>query len=197
MASIAEGVGVTDVSHQAEGDGSAGGKFAWLEVGFAAWIIGGLFLVVRALNQGLADDVGLSPYHVVAYSGILALAVLCAGLAVRAVRSGRSWRQALPSGHGTLGAGLLVILAYLVVDVAWREGVGIELGIESGFAPSRILLLIGLVLIAVGPLRAAVLSTEPGSARLPAIISAGLVLSLVSVPGAFHPAVEPVARTRP
>jgi TolB protein len=191
MASIAEGVGVSDVSHQAERDGSAGSRFAWLEVGFAAWIIGGLFLVVRALNQGLADDVGMSPYHVVAYSGILALAVMCAGLAVRAVRSGRPWRQALPSGHGTLGAGLLVILAFLVVDVAWREGVGIELGIESGFAPSRILLLIGMVLVAVGPLRAAVLSTEPGSARLPAIISAGLILSLVSVPGAFHPAVEP------
>jgi TolB protein len=191
MASIAEGVGVTDVSHQAEGDGSAGGRFAWLEVGLAAWIIGGLFLVVRALNQGLAYDVGLSPYHVVAYSGILALAVLCAGLAVRAVRSGRSWRQAFPRRHGTLGAGLLVLLAFLVVDVAWREGVGIELGIESGFAPSRILLLIGVVLVAVGPFRAAVLSTEPGSARLPAIMSAGLVLSLVSVPGALHPAVNP------
>ena len=75
--------------------------------------------------------------------------------------------------------GLLTLRIDVDVDVrAQRIGdaperhhcVGIELGIESGFAPSRILLLIGLVLVAVGPLRAAVLSTEPGFARLPAII---------------------------
>jgi Tol biopolymer transport system component len=197
MASIAEGVGVTDVSHQAEGDGSAGGKFAWLAVGLAAWVIGGSFLVVRALNQGLATDVGLSPYHVVGYAGILALAVLCVALVVRAVRAGRGWQQAFPPAYGTLGAGLLVSLAYIVVDVAWREGVGIRLGIEGGFAPSRILLLVGLVLIAVGPLRSAVLSAASNTARLPAVLSAGLVLALASVPGAFHPAVNPWLESPP
>jgi Tol biopolymer transport system component len=192
MAAIAEGSSVAEMSHEVGRDEGADGRFTWLSIALGGWIVVGVFLVVRALNQGLADDVGLSPYHVVGYLGIVALAVVCLALVVRAVRRGRSWRQAFPLHHGTLGAGLLVLLAYIVVDVAWREGIGIQLGIESGFAPSRILLLAGLVLVTVGPLRAAVLSTEERpSGRLPAILSAGLVLAVVSVPGALHPAVNP------
>jgi Tol biopolymer transport system component len=194
MASLAEGTGVADVPREIVDEEPAAGRTAWLSLGLAAWIVVGVFVVVRALNLGLADDVGISPWHVVGYLGILALAVVCVAFVVRARRRGGGWRAALPRHHGTLGAGLLVLLAYIVLDVAWREGVGIEPGIESGFAPSRILLLVGLVLVAVGPLRAAVLGPSApagGWAALPAVLSAGLVLGLVSVPGGLHPAVNP------
>lgn len=186
-----------EVTHEGRSDERTDPRFAWLAFGLAAWVIGGVFLVARALNQGLATDVGLSPYHVIAYTGLLALAVVCVALVVRAARAGRGWRQAFPPGHGTLGAGLLTVLAYIVVDVAWREGVGIRPGIEGSFAPSRILLLVGLVLIALGPLRSAVLSSAAGIARLPAVLSAGLVLALASIPGAFHPAVNPWLESPP
>lgn len=175
--------------------GDRGGTgFAWLALFIGAWIVGGTFVVVRALNLGLASDVGLSPYHIGGYLGIVALAVLALALVGRAVRRGLSWRSAFPAGYGVLGAGLVVLLAYIVVDVAWREGVGIGLGIEGGFAPSRILLVIGLGLVAVGPLRAAVLSSDPspaGSRAWPAVLSAGLMLAVLAVPGGFHPAVNP------
>lgn len=196
MAAIAEGTSVADVldegTRDGPADGRADGRFAWLSVALGGWIVVGVYLVVWALNHGLADDVGISPYHVVGYLGILVLAVFCVAFVVRAVRRGLPWRRALPLHHGTLGAGVLVLLAYIVVDVAWREGIGIELGIETGFAPSRILLLLGLALVSVGPLRAAVLSSDTRPAgRLPAIISTGLVLAVLGVPGAFHAAVNP------
>ncbi|HSL34395.1 MAG TPA: hypothetical protein VK871_12140, partial [Candidatus Limnocylindrales bacterium] len=184
---------MTEAPHEVEDQGSATGRATWLSLGLAAWIVVGVFVVVRALNLGLADDVGISPWHVVGYGGIAALALVCVGFVGFARRRGIGWRDSLPRHHGTLGAGLIVLLVYIVVDVAWREGVGIEPGIEMGFAPSRIVLLVGLVLVAVGPLRAAVLGT-PGRgslAALPAVLSGGLVLALVSVPGALHPAVNP------
>jgi len=194
MAGIAEGTSVADVPLEVGRDEPAAGGMSWLLLGLAAWVVLGVFVVVRALNLGLADDVGLSPWHVVGYAGIATLAVVCLAFVLRAWRLGVGWRSALPRHHGTLGAGLLVLLAYIVIDVAWREGVGIAPGIEAGFAPSRILLLVGLVLVSVGPLRAAVLgrSRARGSdAVLPAVLSAGLVLALVSIPGALHPAANP------
>lgn len=193
MAGSAEGTTVADVPRDVD-DGLLEKRFAWLSVALGGWIVVGVFLVVRALNLGLVTDVGISPWHAAGYGGIVALAVVCLAFVVRASRRGIPWRRALPPHHGTLGAGLVVLLAYIVVDVAWREGVGIEPGIESGFAPSRILLLVGLVLVAVGPLRAAVLDRSDAvgaRAALPAALSAGLVLAVVSVPGALHPAVNP------
>jgi Tol biopolymer transport system component len=182
-----------------EGRAAADERFAWFATAFGVWIVGGVFLVVWALNAGLTSDAGISPYHAIGYLGILALASFSTWLVVRAVRSGRPWRAAFPDGFGSLGLGLVVLLAYVVADVAWREGVGInEDGIEGGFAPSRILLLAGLLLVAMAPLRAAILRRtgprDPRSSRLhpvPAVISAGLLAALAGVPGAYHSAVNP------
>jgi Tol biopolymer transport system component len=193
MASVAEGMSVADAPREVGHEGPATGRATWLSLGLGAWIVVGVFVVVRALNLGLADDVGISPWHVVGYGGIGALALVCVGFVGFARRRGIGWRDALPRHHGTLGAGLVVLLVYIVVDVGWREGVGIGPGIEEGFAPSRILLLVGVVLVAVGPFRAAVLGGSAAGVlgALPAVLSAGLVLALVSVPGALHPAVNP------
>src|SRR5512135_2551440 len=103
----------------------AGTRFGWISIFFAAWIAGGLALASWALGQGLTRDYGFSPYHVPAYLGIVALAVFCGAILVRAVRRGRPWRTAFPPGYGVLGAGALVLLAYPIADLAWREGVGI------------------------------------------------------------------------
>jgi Tol biopolymer transport system component len=200
MTSSVEGASVGEVGRGTANaaDGPADGRFDWLAAGFGVWIVGGVFLVVWALNSGLTSDVGVSLYHAVGYLGILALAGFSTWLVARAVRSGRSWRAAFPAGFGSLGAGLAVLLAYVVADVAWREGVGIGEGIEGGFAPSRILLLAGLVLVAMAPLRAALRRrATPPEARpsriglMPAVVSAGLLAALVGVPGAYHSAVNP------
>ncbi len=171
------------------GTGSA--WFAWVSLFFAAWISGGLALANWALNRGLTRDVGFSPYHVLAYLGLLALAVFCVSIVVRAVRQGRPWREAFPPGHGLVGAGLLVLLAYPIVDVGWREGIGIMPGIESGLAPSRVLIPIGIILVAIGPLRVALGSPGAAVNRWAAVLSAGFALALMGFPGGFQPAVSP------
>lgn len=165
-------------------------RWGWLAAALGVWLVGGTLLAVGALNRGDATDVGASPYHLVAYSALAALALLAVARVALAVRGGRGWRWAYPSGFGSLGAGTAVLVAYVVADVAWREGVGIGLGMEGSFAPSRILLLVGLVLVAGTALRAGIVL---GSAALrwPAAISAGCVLAALASPGGFHPAVDP------
>jgi TolB protein len=165
-----------------------GRRWAWAAVGLGLWIVAGTFLVVRALNAGDVTDVGISPYHAIAYLALLSLAILSIARVVLARRAGHGWRDAFPRGYGSIGAGTAVLLMYVVADIAWREGVGIsEGGVEGGFAPSRVLLPIGLALVAMASLRAALLRV--GSAtRWPAAISAGAVLAAIASPGGFHPA---------
>jgi Tol biopolymer transport system component len=152
-------------------------RWAWIAVLFGVWLVGGVVLVVRALNRGDVTDVGMSPYHVVVYGGLLVLVGVVIWRVVRARRNGLAWRSAFPTGYGALGAGMVVLLATVILDVAWREGVGIEPGIENTFAPSRILLVVGLSLVAMTPLRASLLAGGDRAIRWPAAISAGLLAS--------------------
>ena len=166
-------------------------RWGWIAVLFGAWIVGGVFIVARALEMGDADDVGISPYHLVAYVGLLALALTSLWLTLRAGRRGASWREAFPMGFGSMGAGVVILLAYIVLDVAWREGVGIEVGIENSVAPSRMLLAVGLALVAMAPLRAALLTDGDRALRWPAAISAGLLAASLSGIGGYNPIVIP------
>lgn len=165
-------------------------RFAWLSVAFGAWIFGGLFFFVRAIEEGLATDVVISPYHAPFYFGIVGLAAIGAILAVRAVRAGRQWHQAFPRGFGSLGAGALVLLAWPIVDVGWRRGVGIS-GIEEIAAPSRLLIFVGIALIAVAPLRAALGAIRPVTYRVPLAMSAALVFAMLGGFGGYAPAATP------
>ena len=136
-------------------------------------------------------DVAASEYHLPLYLGIGALTVYCGVRLVRAIRRGDGWRAALPPGYGSLGLGLLATLAALILDVGWREGVGIGGGIEGGLAPSRVAVAIAVVLIAITPLRAALQLGVGRVPRVAALVSAALVLGVVGFGGRFQPAVNP------
>jgi hypothetical protein len=164
--------------------------FGWLALLLGVWLTASLVIVVNALNTGLTDDIGASPYHIPFYLCLVAIAAVSLILVVRAVRGGRRWTQALPAGYGSLAAGLLVLVAWLLLDVGWREGVGIKSGgVETGIAPSRVILGIGVLLVLVAPLRAA-LRAGSGVNRWPAVFSAAILAALVQ-PAGFHPAENP------
>jgi hypothetical protein len=161
----------------------------WLALILAGWLVGALLVVVGALSQELTSDVGLSPYHIPFYLWLAAVSGLSILLVARAP-PGPRWTQAYPTGYGSIGAGLVVLLAYLVIDVGWREGVGIKpFGIETGLAPSRVILGVGVFLVLVTPLRAR-LRDGTGTGTWPAVFSVALLAALVQ-PGRFHPAQNP------
>jgi Tol biopolymer transport system component len=175
-------------SHEAT---RADARFAWLVLLLATWIIVGIGVLRYAFDNGLLPDIVVSVYHVPLYLGVAALGALCVGLIVRARRQGRDWRHAFPPGYGVLGAGFLALLAWPVVEIGWREGIGVRGdSAEQLLAPSRLLLFIGTALVAVGPLRSAFASPTATVARWPAVISASFMFLIVS-PLGFLPAQTP------
>ena len=166
-------------------------RTAWVAVLFGVLIVGGLDFAVWADSQGLANDVFATPYHIPFYVGLLALGVYSATGALRARRRGLSWRRAWPTGYGGLGAGVVLVAAGFVLDLGWRQGVGIEPDVETGLAPSRLVLVFGLLLIASAPLRAALVLGGGLVPRIAVTISSALTLTILTLPGGYHPATNP------
>jgi Tol biopolymer transport system component len=164
-------------------------RFAWLTLLLAAGLLGLLIIVVRLVVHGESSAAGdwFNLFNICA----LTFAIACAFVLVRAGVEGRPWRSAFPPGYGALGAGSAVLLAATLADVGWREGVENPEGIAASLAPTRILLFVGLVLVACGPLRAALRSTTASVPRWAVVVSAALVLGAMLLPAGFHPAANP------
>jgi len=158
---------------------------SWIAAAFGAVIVGGFVLVLWAIVSGRSPDVAASPYHVPLYLGLAALVAFCVWRTVIAVRGGTGWRSALPDGFGLLGVGAATALLALILDVGWRQGVGIFFGIEEGFAPSRVVLVIALGMIAIVPLRAAILLGPGRVPRAAAGLSASLTIAALGWPAGF------------
>jgi Tol biopolymer transport system component len=186
------GEGKQDVPHP-----HANWRRAWLVVGLAAWVEIGVALVDRANQQGLVENITISPYHVVAYAALLALAVYASVTFFRGLRHGH-WRDAFPPHYGGLGLGFALLVAWIVVDIAWRNTLGINPGIEEGLSPPRLLVPVALVLIASGPLRDAIAArAERGldagelRGRWAGVVAIGLACAPLTL-ATFNPVREPV-----
>jgi TolB protein len=168
---------------------------AWLVAGLAAWATLGVLLVARANNLGLVENITISPYHVVGYAALLTLAIYVGWSLVRA---GGRWRSAFPPLYGGLGIAFVLLVAWVVLDPIWQSTLGIRFGIEGALAPTRILIPVALVLLAIGPLREAVAErAEPGlhpgemRIRWAGVIGAGITTAAVTV-SAFNPVTAPL-----
>jgi Tol biopolymer transport system component len=192
MAGTSGSPDLTMASVDAEPDGQTTApptaRIAWLATGVAIWFVGAFSLLVWAFSHRVDADLFLSVHAVPLYLGIGISVVVLVALAIRAARQGRGWRRALPDGYGVLAAGVLALVAGLIADVGWREGIGIPEGLSVGLAPSRLVLIGGLVVIAVAPLRMALRSSGAGTPRWAAVASASMVLWLLLLPGLVHPA---------
>jgi Tol biopolymer transport system component len=170
---------------------------AWLVVGLAAWATIGVLLVSRANSQGLVEDITFSPYHVVGYAALLVLGGYVVWTFFRAFRHGQ-WRAAFPPLYGSLGLAFVLIVAWVVLDPIWQSTLEIR-GIEGSLAPTRLLIPVALVLLAIGPLREAIAQREepglrPGELRVrwAGVVAAGLVAAAITAP-AFNPVIAPLS----
>jgi len=186
---IVSAEGLKGTSSEVDGGTRAGARFAWINLILAAGLIGVIVFVIRLLVHLESSAAGdwFNNFNF----GSLVVAIACAFVVVRAAVRGKPWRSAFPPGYGALGAGSAILFVAALADVGWREGVENPEGIATSLAPTRILIFVGLVLVACGPLRAALRSTSASVPRWAAVLSAALVLGAMLLPGGFHPAANP------
>ena len=161
---------------------------AWLALGIAAWVSIGVLLVDRANEQGLVQDISISPYHVVGYAALAVLGAYVIVVGFRGLRRG-SIRSAFPARYGGTALAFVTIVAWVVLDPIWSDSLGIG-GIAGSFGPTRLLIPISLALLALGPIREAIaLRREHGLARgeMPirwaGVLGVGLLGAAITQPG--------------
>ena len=178
-------------------------RFEAVSTWLALWIVAGLFLIGWALQTGRADNATFSLYHIPGYLGLVALVAIVAerlfdrsagrgGVAgrLRSAWTGRS------TGERVIAAGTGILLLYLVADLVWQAAFGIGNGLDGRIAPTRLLLPLGLGLVASGWLVGAAL----GGHRLGwlGVVSFTAVMAVLSFwIGPWHPVANAWAATAP
>ncbi|MGH7747722.1 MAG: hypothetical protein ACREQ5_23630, partial [Candidatus Dormibacteria bacterium] len=164
---------------------AAAGAADWALVGLCCWIVGGGYLDVWAHSHLHPVETFLTPWHAVLYSGMLATTAYLVLLRRSRRARGIAWDRA--SGYGLSLTGCALFAASGVLDGIWHTLLGIETGINGLISPPHVLLTLSTGLIVSGPLRVA-WSTGRGRASWPAVVSAALVLSVLTYLTQFdHP----------
>ena len=168
----------------------SGTTYDWAVALLSLWMIAGVHLDAWAHHQ-FDVETFFTPWHAVLYSGFLAVAALLAVTFLRNLARGYPWKESMPTGYGLslLGAGVFLVGG--VGDMLWHTLFGIEVNLDALLSPTHLLLAVGAVLIATGPLRAAL--TRPGSRSpgLPAMVSLMLLLAVLAFFTAYaHPLIE-------
>jgi hypothetical protein len=170
------------------------GMVAILGTAFA----GGLYLDGWAHVHGHVDQSFFTPWHAVLYSGFLVLAAVVGVTARAGLRRGLALRESVPPGYELSLLGAAIFLVGGVADMAWHIVFGIEANVDALFSPTHLVLAVGGVLLASGPLRSAWRRADPGNE--PAVIPWPAVLSVTAVLAVItfllqiaHPLVNPQA----
>lgn len=175
-------------------------RFDWALAGLSAWMVGGLYLDGWAHRHGKVDDVFLTPWHAILYSGVLVTFIFLLFNQARNMSRGHTLRRSLPRGYLLSLVGVTLFLLGGTLDFLWHTLFGIEVDLETLLSPTHLLLATSGVLMISGPMRAtwARLSRDEarGWKRLgPLALSAALILSIVTFFTQFaHPISEPYAR---
>src|SRR4051812_43910866 len=131
-------------------------RFEAIATWLSLWIAAGVFLVGWATQTGQTESATFSIYHVPGYLGLIALlAVVGERMFDRSAGGGvagrlRSAWAGRSAGERVIVVGTVVLLAYVVLDILWQLVFGIGNGVDGRFAPTRLLLPVGLTLVASG-----------------------------------------------
>jgi hypothetical protein len=158
---------------------------------------GGLYLDGWAHVHGHVDQSFFTPWHAVLYSGFLVVAAVIGGTALAGMRRGLPLRESVPTGYELSLLGAAIFLVGGVADMAWHMVFGIEANVDALFSPTHLILAVGGVLMASGPLRSAWRRADAGDeAAMPwaAVLSLTVVLSVITfLLQIAHPLVNPQA----
>lgn len=169
----------------------------WSMTGAHLWILGGLFLDGWHHIHDPGLESFFTPWHGVLYSGIGIAMAIMAEQVRRNRLQGLRGVAAIPAEYRLAAVGGAVFVSGGLVDMAWHEILGIEVGVEALLSPPHLLLCVAGVLVFTGPLRAAwrTLPQRPGWRDVgPALFS---LMGLAALLGFFTQYVSPFTHRYP
>ena len=138
----------------------------------------------HALATGRTIETFFTPWHALLYGGYGLVVLLLAATHVYWTSRGYQWKKAIPHGYVLTVAGAAIFAAGGAFDMIWHIMFGIEVSTEALLSPSHIILVVGAVLIYMGPARSVV--TRLGGRSLDSWIDNGpFVLSLLWLLSSF------------
>jgi hypothetical protein len=178
-----------------------GSGYDWTMVLLSFWFVAGAFVDGWAHNHIPELESFFTPWHLVFYSGFLAVSAFLMATLVRNHAKGYPWRRAMPPGYELSLLGVLIFMAGGIGDILWHEIFGIEANVEALLSPTHLVLALGGTLIMTGPFRAAWRRPcgQNGNVRgwaelLPMLLSLTFLVSLWTFMTQFaHPLVDPWA----
>jgi hypothetical protein len=160
--------------------GVASDRFTWIFVVLCIWLMAGAYFDSwHHHNLTRPETNFLTPYHLLLYSGMAAIAIFLGLNVIRNYRRYGTWDQLLPDGYGVSLLGTVLFGLGGIFDLLWHRRFGIELNVAALFSPPHLFLMLTGGLIVSGPLRAA-LRRGGKHATWPAIISGALTLSMLT-----------------
>jgi len=148
----------------------------WVLLVAAAWLVTGLQLDAYAHATTPQLETFWTPWHAVLYSGIASSGFTLLWIMRSRLPAVPTYRTllALPNALRIPLAGMALLLVGGGADTLWHNIFGIERQLEIFVSPSHELIIIGMVLVAAGPVL--MLATEPG----PRLSVSGTVLATIS-----------------
>ncbi|MGH8613893.1 MAG: TolB family protein [Gammaproteobacteria bacterium] len=159
------------------------------------WLVLGLYIDGWA-HRHFKIETFLTPWHLILYSGFLAVATYLLFIGYRNHVQGYPWRRAMPPGYELSLLGLLIFVLSGLGDLIWHELFGFEHDLEALFSPTHLVLALGGTLMIAGPFRSAWQRPDTPSApslatQWPMLLSLTLLLSILTFFTQFaHPFVE-------
>lgn len=175
-------------------------RFDWIAAFLAFLNICGTYVDGWAHAHGLVDNTFFTPWHAILYASFVIIAVFFTLSALfNHLKRGYPWSESLPPGYLLSLLGVAVFAVAGVLDMFWHILFGIEVNVDALLSPTHLMLALGAILMATGPLRACWLR-YPASQKLrflqflPGMLSATLLFSLLAFFTQFsHPAIDPWA----
>ncbi|MGH8526270.1 MAG: hypothetical protein ACREXY_19315, partial [Gammaproteobacteria bacterium] len=159
------------------------------------WLVLGLYIDGWAHRHFKIETV-FTPWHLILYSGFLAVATYLLFIWYRNHVQGYPWRRAMPPGYELSLLGLLIFVLSGLGDLIWHELFGFEHDLEALLSPTHLVLALGGTLMIAGPFRSAWQRPDTPSApslatQWPMLLSLTLLLSILTFFTQFaHPFVE-------
>jgi hypothetical protein len=166
-------------------------RFDWLMLALGFWPLAGALSDAWAHINIPKLETFFTWQHALLYSGVLAVGVGIGYVAWRNHQRGYAWNRAVPPGYGLTLVGVGILGVAGIGDLIWHSLFGIERDIPALTSPTHMLIILGILFVVAGPLRAALarpVAEVRGLAQTPMIVSVTLTYVFLTVPLQYlHP----------